>query len=244
MDSEFYTLEVNSGLLINTNGLNYKEVNIFIVGFGSINVYIMLLIVDGITFPQTTLINQFLLPKKTKIQFDYYINDKNENAISIVSKYSLRNINIKITNQDKSDITSEKGGYVYQNGFSFLFDMSKYQTGTYSIEIENKNINSRDEIIILGYTKFNGEQTFPNSIVNRFRLYLEKLYDSLWNLKNTLSTPFYYTYQIYGKNVEFAYIDSSGSTKGTNKIQEYNSMVSISVPTNKMSFKFENIKNI
>ena len=67
---------------------------------------------------------------------------------------------------------------------------------------------------------------------------MEKLYDSLWNLKNTLSTPFYYTYQIYGKNVEFEYIDSSGNTK-TNKIQEYNSMVPISVPTNKMSFKFE-----
>ena len=179
LDSEFYTLEVNSGLLINANGLNYKEANIFIVGFGSINVYIMFLIVDGITFPQTTLINQFLLPKKTKIQFDYYINDKNENAISIVSKYSLRNINIKITNQDKSDITSEKGGYVYPNGFSFLFDMSKYQTGTYGIEIENKNINSRDEIIILGYTKFNGEQTFPNSIVNginAFLLYLSNLW--------------------------------------------------------------------
>ena len=69
------------------------------------------------------------------------------------------------------------------------------------------------------------------------------MYDSLWNLKNTLSTPFYYTYQIYGKNLEFEYIDSSSkSTK--NKIQEYNSMVSVSVATNKMSFLFENIKNI
>ena len=135
LDSEFYTLEVNSGLLINANELNYKEANIFIVGFGSINVYIMFEIVNGITFPQTTLINQFLLPKKTKVQIDYYINDNNENAISIVSKYSLRNINIKITKHDKSDITSEKGGYVYPNGFSFWFDMTKYQTGTYGIEI-------------------------------------------------------------------------------------------------------------
>ena len=166
LDSEFYTLEVNSGLLINANELNYKEANIFIVGFGSINIYMMFEIVSGITFPNTTLTNQFLLPKKTKVQIDYYINSNKENAISIVSKYSLRNINIKITKQDKSDITSEKGGYVYPNGFSFWFDMSKYKTGTYNVEIENKNINSRDEIIILGYTMFDGEQTFPNSIVN------------------------------------------------------------------------------
>ena len=55
LDSEFYTLEVNSGLLINAKELNYKEANIFIVGFGSINVYITFLIVDGINFPQTTM---------------------------------------------------------------------------------------------------------------------------------------------------------------------------------------------
>ena len=240
LNSEFFTLEVNSGLFIDANKLDYNVANVFIVGFGSVNVYMMFQIVDEITFPKTTLINQFLLPKKEKVQIKYSIADTKVNeAITIIAKYSLRNFNIKITNHDKSDITSDDGGYIYPNGFSFLFD-TKYPAVTYIIEIENKNINSRDEIIILGYNKFNDAQTFPNSIVNGFQLYLQRIYTNLWNLKNTLPKPMYYTYQINVKNIDIRYLDSSGKKNGQNQIQEYNSMVSNSIDTITITFAFVN----
>ena len=56
LNSDYSTLEVNSGLFIDSTKLDYDVANIFIVGLGQINFYMAFSIVNGISFPSSTLI--------------------------------------------------------------------------------------------------------------------------------------------------------------------------------------------
>ena len=245
LNSDYSTLEVNSGLFIDSTKLDYDVANIFIVGLGQINFYMAFSIVNGISFPSSTLINQFLLLKGQSMNIKFTLSGDQNDGITVLSKYSLRNIEIELATDEGEIITFNNGGYVYPNGYSFIFARKLYPAGRFSLTISNdKKINSRDEIIILGFTKYNEDDTFPNSIVNGFQLYMDKVYYNLWNLNNSLTNPFYYNYQIYAKNVEFAYIDSAGKTKGRNQIVEYNSMVCSKIDTFKMTFTLEDLKEI
>lgn len=243
LNSDYYTLEVNSGLYINAKNLGYNIANIFIVTYGQINLYMGFIEVDSITVPQTTLVNQFLLPKGEKVTIAYSHNgNKIDDAITVISKYSLRNIEITLTDNYKKDITFENGGYFYPNGYSFIFDKDNYQA-TYYLEINNKkNINSRDEIIIIGYIKYNAQTNFLTQIVNGNQYYLEKVYKSLFYLENGLSNPFYYTYQIYGKGASVDYLNDGGYFKGKYTFEDYNSMVCDNIDTYKTVYNFEDLK--
>ena len=240
-NSDYYTIEVNSGLFIDSNKLDYETANVFIEGYGSMNFYMSFAIVDKIRFPSSTLINQFSLKKDEKVEIDYSIEDTKNDAITILSKYSLRNVNIKVLTDSNEDITFVNGGYFYPNGYSFFFDRKQY-TANYKIIMENnKKISKRDEVIILGLTKYQEENSFPYSVINGMQLYIERVNYVLWYLKNTLTSNFYYTYQIYEKNALINYLDSEGYTIGTNTIQEYNSMVYNSIQTSQMSIQFSTL---
>ena len=236
LNSEYNTLEVNSALYIDSNKLTYQRANVFIVCYGNINIDLYFSTIDfsyTYEYLEKTGINQFLLPKSQTVQLDFEFYVKS--SLSIISKYSLRNINIKI----KKDGKEVPVNYTYPNGFSFFFNGNKEEGGLHTIEIENTNkVNARDEIIILGYTIYDGENTFPYPIVNGLQLYTERIEGNLWNLKNLLSGSFYYNYQIYAKNVEFRHLDSQGNIIGKKINEEYNSMFYNSLNTNKMAFDF------
>ena len=246
LDCEYYTLEVNSGLIIDSNKLNYQRANVFIVCYGNnnINIKIWFTAIDALhiyNYLSETRINQFLLPKTQTVQLDYYFDKVKPSAISFISKYSLRNFKIKVIKGEK-EIPNSKISYAYPNGYSFFFDNSTSEGGTYIIEIENTNkINARDEIIIFGQTKYDRDNIFPNPIINGFQLYIERISSSLSYLKNLLSIPFYYNYQIYAKKVEFRYLDSKGKDIGKNINEEYNSMVCNSLSADKMAFDLPDV---
>ena len=216
--------------------MDYEIANIFVYVYGSADFYLAFSYADRITFPTTTLINQFLLPKSQTFEFDFYMNGEGE-SFSLISKNSLRNIGISVT-LEKEDITFKDGGYLYPNGYSYIFDSSKYTTpGNCQIKIENNKKNARDEVIIFGYTySGNLENIFPNSVVNGYQLYLEKVENTMGYLSSKLNKIFYYSYQLYGKNVNFKYLDSNNVQKGENKIKEYNSMVCTQKETEKLAF--------
>ena len=242
LTSEYYTIEVSSGLYIESEKLNYNTATIFIVCYGKVHLYMIFQLTDEISAPKSTRISQFYLPKSSSMNFIYNIKGEGNVVLSIISKFSLRNINIKATinNKDNEDITFKEGGYLYPNGYSLYLDDDIYTSGIVTFKLENKN-KARNEIIILGLTQFSENSIFPNQIVNGFQLYLDRVYTNLWYLKNSLASPFYYTYQLYGKNVEFSYVDSSENQKGKNSIVEYSSMIYNNVNTYQMAFVLKDI---
>ena len=120
-NSDYFTLEVNSGLLIDATKLDYEIANIFVYVYGSVDFLLFFSLTDELSFPVSTLINQFLLLKNQEITFSLATKGYNE-ALTIISKNSLRNIDITITNNKKEDITFKDGGFYYPNGYSYHFE--------------------------------------------------------------------------------------------------------------------------
>ena len=237
LNSDFYTIEVNSGLFIDSNKLDYDMANIFVYVYssaGSVNFYLLFNLVNEISFPETTLINQFLLLKNQEININFY-KTKLVDAITIISKNSLRNVDITVTSEQK-DITFTYGGFFYPNGYSCYLDINKFDSTNYIVKIENKKKDSRDEVIILGYlfSTNDAQKFFPNRVVNGYQLYFDKIKDTIGYLYTKLTKNFYYTYQLYAKSVEFFYTYNDKNVK--NKIAEYNSMAYIQTDTQQFAF--------
>ena len=72
--------------------------------YSPIDFYLCFLLTDEITFPTSTLIEQFLLQKNQIIKMDFSAKGYNE-AFTILSKNSLRNIGITVSIYKGDDVT-------------------------------------------------------------------------------------------------------------------------------------------
>ena len=182
------------------------------------------------------MINQFLLPKSESVELIFELTKENK-AFTLISKNSLRNLDLSVILKEE-DITFKDGGYLYPNGYSYFFDTNTYDTTeSCKIKIGNNKINSRDEVIILGYTLYDKpDDFFHNPVINGYQLYLEKVQNVMGYLNILLNKVFYYTYQLYTKNVDFYYYDANKISKGIHNIKEYSSMVCNQEEAEKMSF--------
>ena len=245
LNAEYYSLDINSALVIEAKKLDYTTANIFIVAYNSIDIDMRFGLVNNFPVPSVYFLNQFFLPKGQTFEFEYLKETDQIDAIIILSKYSLRNLGIKAKNgKDKptEDITFTRGGYLYPNGYSVILDLKVLSGRINSFTIENKKNGARDEIISIGYNEYEGNNMFPFPIINGLQFYLEKVYESLGYVQNSLSNPFYFTYQVYGKKLEFLYTNSESVKRGNCIVEDYNSMVPVKIDTAKMAFKFGSLK--
>ena len=243
--AEYYSLDINSALVIEAKKLDYTTANIFIVAYNSIDIYMRFGLVNNFPIPNVYFLNQFLLPKDQTFEFEFLKESSKIDAIIILSKYSLRNIGIKVKNgndETTEDITFTRGGYLYPNGYSVILDLKVLSGRRNFFTIENKKAGARDEIISIGYNQYDENKMFPFPIINGLQFYLEKVYESLGYVQNSLSNPFYFTYQVYGKKFEFFYANSESVKRGNCIVEDYNSMVPVKVDTPKMAFKFDTLK--
>ena len=245
LNAEYYSLDINSALVIEAKKLDYTTANIFIVAYNSIDIDMRFGLIDRFPRPSLYFLNQFFLPKGQTFEFEYTKVTDQIDAIIILTKYSLRNIGIKVLNGDEKltdDITFISGGYLYPNGYSVIIDLDAFSGLTNSFTIENKKAGARDEIISIVFVEFKGTNMFPFPIINGLQFYLEKVYESLGYVQNSLSNPFYFTYQVYGKEFEFFYANSESVKRGNCIVEDYNSMVPVKIDTAKMAFKFGSLK--
>ncbi len=243
--AEYYSLDINSALVIEAKKLDYTTANIFIVAYNSIDIYMRFGLVNNFPIPSVYFLNQFFLPKGQTFEFEYLKETDQIDAIIILSKYSLRNLGIKAKNgKDKptEDITFTRGGYLYPNGYSVILDLKVLSGRINSFTIENKKNGARDEIISIGYNEYEENNMFPFPIINGLQFHLEKVYQNLGFVQNSLSNPFYFTYQVYGKKLEFIYTNSESVKRGNCIVEDYNSMVPVKIDTAKMAFKFGSLK--
>ena len=180
-------------------------------------------------------LNQFILPNGKTESINH--NIKKGNFLIILSKTSLRNIEVKVQyeNQDK---TEEKLAYLYPNGCSIFLDYDNIDTMKILVTIKNKN--NRDELILLGFMNDVKNEIFPNPIVNGFQVYLEgynnDLDDLLIDGKSGMIQ--YFTYQIYNKNVKI-FFETDTTDKGNYALLDYNSMFQRTIDySGKLSFSF------
>ena len=139
LDADFYTLEPNSGLVIDTTQINYNLANIFIVPYGNVNINIGFLEKSTSSY----LINapiQYSLPKGQSLDLTLTNNKVEVNSISFITKYSLENIDVKIKKENGEELIFDGGGYSYPNGYSAVFYIDKYQSNLFYITITNKKL--------------------------------------------------------------------------------------------------------
>ena len=231
LESDYSSIDFNSGLFIKIGDLKYDKANIFIVSDENARLLIKYEYVNNINFPSFSRysnfqLNQFILPEGS-ITINYTIKEETDNYLIILSKTSLRNIDVKVYFV-KKDITSDVLANLYPNGCSIFLDKNSIdpENQTYDIIIKNKNKNK--EIILLGYMHHVKGQIFTNQIVNGYQMYMEGNINEISQLlnmgKNKISQ--YFTYQTFNKKIVIEYIDSNDKSELFYYIKEYNSMVS------------------
>ena len=228
LNSDYSSIDFNSGLFIKLSDLKYDYAVIFILSDETCKLMVQFKYSNEINFPSyfkysNFQLNQFILGKGETQTINYEYQQAKNDYLLILSKTSLRNIEVKVTYKGEDD-TKDKLNYLYPNGCSVFLDKSTMKDYTISFTIKNKN--DRKEILLLGYAHHIDNQIFPNPIVNGFQIYLEGNNNEMDNLflsgKSGLMQ--YLTYQIYNK---FLYIDflTTGNTKKTTiEISDYNSM--------------------
>ena len=227
LNSDYSSIEFNSGLYIKLSDLKYNRALIYILSYEICEFMIQYKYEDGINFPSyfdysNFQLNQFILEKGVTQSIKYRISQNNNFYLLILSKTSLRNIEVNVKYND-IDVTNDNLAYLYPNGCSFFLEKANIKDLYVYFTIKNKN--NRKEVLLLGYVHHNKDEIFPNPVVNGFQLYLEGNKNELDNLKISGKSNLeqYFTYQIYNKNLQIDFL--SGTTKiATKKILEYNSM--------------------
>ena len=249
LDSDYSTLDFNSGLLIKINTLKYNKANIFIIAYETAYMKILYNYVNDVQFPNkfyymNMQLNQFKLEKGGTKTINYKVQCMQNEYLIILCKTSLRNIEVTV-NYNGKDYSKEVIAGLYPNGYSLFIDTKDkiiYNTNDkdYDITIKNKN-NVRDEIIILGYMHHEKGEIFTNKLVNGYQMYLESNNNDLYSLPNQEKSNIdqYFLYQIYSKKGKMTF-DSSINT--VHHFTEYNSMIHYNIDTSgTISFDFRQV---
>ena len=241
LNSDYSSIDFNSGLFIKCSDLKYDYALISIISNEICNIRIFYKYENNINFPSYSRFsnfqtNQFILSKGKTESINY--NILNGNYLIVLSKTSLRNIEVKVE-YEGDNVTNEKLAYLYPNGCSVFLDYDNIDTMKILVTIKNKN--NRDEVILLGYMHDIEKEVFPNEIVNGFQIYLEGNKNDL----NGLLIPGksgmiqYFTYQIYNKNLKLFFETTDGVNKGEYTLNEYNSVLPRKIDYNgQISFNY------
>ena len=252
LKSDYSTIELNSELFIKIEDLHYKKASIFFITYGSCMFKANFVYAQSVNFPiYNELINfqlsQFTLKKNEKINISYDLKNYDNDALTILSKTSLRNVNIQLT-YNKKDITKERVANIYPNGCSIFLDrkiINKEIALFIFVTITNKN--DKDEIIVLGYNHYNNnekshETIFPIPIKNGFQLYLDGNSSFIFPLENSGESTSYdqfYFYQVYSKNLQLQFQKATQYLSLVHIINEYSNMALLKVDsTGKLIFDF------
>jgi len=248
LQSQFSSIDFNSGLFIKIDTLTYNQANVFIVAYEFANLIIKYEYADNINFPYYSRysnfqLNQFILPKSSEITINYQIKKNTDNYLIVLSKTSLRNIEVKVVYL-KNDITKDIMASLYPNGYSIFLDKNKIDFDNVIYDVSIKNKNKKDEIILLGYMHHLEGQIFTNQIINGYQMYIEGNQKTLYDLPNIGKSNFdlYFIYQTFSKKITFELVDSNNITKSLDDTTEYNSMIHYSNMDckNTMNFNFYN----
>ena len=180
LDSDYSTLDFNSGLLIKISTLKYDKAYIFIIAYGNAEIKFEYRYMDDISFPirayKTNLqLNQFTLEKGTSKTINYEVQSDYNEYLMVLAKTSLRNIEVTVKYKNE-DYTKQLISNLYPNGYSIYIDTNEQKifdinTKNYYITIKNKNI--RDEIILLGFMHHYQDEIFTDKLINGYQIYLE-----------------------------------------------------------------------
>ena len=244
LDSDYSTLDLNSGLFIEIKSLKNNKANIYIITYDTAVFMIQYRYVDEVSFPQKTIytnlqLNQFKLEKGSTKTIKYEFQSLQNEYLIILSKTSLRNIEVTVNYKEK-DFTKEIVANLYPNGYSLFIDTKERKIFDldyfyYLITIKNKNIN--DEIILLGYMHHEMDQLFTSNLVNGYQMYLETNKNILESLPNVVNGRMdqYFTYQVFSKEGKMVFV---GNLNKYQYLKEYNSMIKCDVDS-KSTITFE-----
>ena len=243
LNSDYSSIEFNAGLFIELDKLKYDMAMIYVLSNEICNLMLLYQYEDYIDFPpyldySNFQFNQFILEKGLTEHIEYQIQQKENFYLLILSKTSLRNIEISGT-YNNNDISKNNLAFLYPNGCSLFFEKSTFHDGFVYVNI--KNINDKKELLLLGYVHHNTDELFPNEIVNGFQLYLEGNQNELDKLfitgKSNLNQ--FFIYQIFEKNLEIDFLTKDNNRKGTKEITEYNSVFPYKIDfEGRMRFEF------
>ena len=229
LNSDYSTIDFNSGLFIQIKDLKYGSATIFIISYEECHLLFQYKYTNNLQFPSpfkysNFQFNQFILGKEAQ-NITYIAEGLYNDYLLILSKTSLRNIEVIITYK-KKDVTEEKLAYLYPNGCSVFLNRDVLTENFIYVYINNKDKNN-NEIILLGYMHHINNEIFPNPITNGYQVYLEGNYNRLEYLLNSGNKNIeqYYTYQAYSKNILIYFYDPSASKSKTHYIEEYNSVL-------------------
>ena len=229
LDSDYSTIDFNSGLFIKIQDLKYDSATIFIISYEECHLLFYYKYTNNINFPSpyqytNFQFNQFNLLANEYQNITYKIEGDYNDYLLILSKTSLRNIEVVVTYM-KKDATEEKLANLYPNGCSIFLNREVLTSDFINVYIKNKDTKN-DEIILLGYMHHIDNEIFPNPITNGFQLYLEGNENKLEYLLNSGNKNIeqYYTYQTYGKNILIFFSNPSTSSSKSHLIEDYNSI--------------------
>ena len=235
LESEYSTLEFNSGLFIKLDEIKYTKASIFFLVYEEANLSIIYKYVDNISFPSYSLysnflLNQFIIQKDTTIKIDYEKQQViSDDFLLILTKTSLRNIDVTVNYKEK-DVTKDILANLYPNGCSIY--MSKNNIEKYEVIITNKN--SEDEILLLGYMHHINGEIFTNQLVNGYQMYIEGNSNKIFNLPNVAKNKHdeYFTYQTFSKDLVIEFVDSNNINENSHEVCQYNLMMHYNVDSN------------
>ena len=245
LNSDYSSIDFNTGLFIRISDLKYSTAFIFVQSFEICNFFIKYKYTNDIIFPTyfdytNFQLNQFILPKgKTELIRYARQHDYNDYLI-ILSKTSLRNIDVSVIYK-KTNVTDKRLAYLYPNGCSVFADREAIQLDDIYLYLNVTNNNNKDELLLLGYMHHIKDQYFPNEIVNGFQAYIEGNNNYLGNLLISGDSKMkqYFIYQIFEKKLKIQFYSGS-SDKGKYSISEYNSAFPYKVDfSGRMDFIFE-----
>jgi len=239
LDSDYSTLDFNSGLFIEISSLKKNKAYIFIIAYDSANLLIQYKYVNEVSFPKKTYLtnlqlNQFKLGKGATKTIDYEYQSLENEYLMILSKTSLRNIEVSVKYKE-NDYTKEIITSLYPNGYSIFIDTKEkkvFDTKYFHYYITIKSKSIRDEVILLGYMHHEIDEIFTNKLVNGYQMYLETNNNKLYYLPNVQKNRMnqYFTYQVFSK--EGKMIFQGSSLNEYHYFKEYNSMIKCNVDSN------------
>jgi len=241
LNSDYSTIDFNSGLFIEIKKLKYNSATLYIVPYGECHLVIEYQYTNDISFPSSFQysnfqFNQFQLEKEAKIT--HFIQGLYNDYLLILSKTSLRNLEIVVTNKG-IDVTEEKLAYLYPNGCSVFLDRKALKDNYIMVNINNKDKYTKE--ILLGYMHHIEKEIFPSPMVNGLQLYLEGNINKLSALLNLGNKAFeqYFTYQASSKNIIVEFHNSDTNKNIDYKIEDYNSMLHSKIDFNcEIRFQF------
>ena len=244
LNSNYSTLDFNSGLFIKLSELKYNKAILYISSNEVLKCRLAYRYSDKIEFPPyfkytNYQLNQFILEKDETQKIHYSFQQEYNDYLLIISKTSLRNIEVTVQ-YNKKDITEEKLEYLYPNGCSVFLNRTIMENTEIDLIIKNKN--PRKEVLLLGYIHHINKEIFTNEVVNGLQLYIESSKEILDNLliSGNTNTLQYFSSQTYNKDTIIDFLTSSNVDKGSYFITEYNSMFPYKIDFNgKMRFNFQ-----